>query len=122
MDVQPARYVVESAISGGRRSLSRIGPGDLRSSRPSPQGPGGFLFGQVAQLVEHTTENRGVGGSTPPLATGQAGRHGTPAAVARSVAQLVEHRSPKPGVGGSSPSGPVVRGSRQEAWPPSSNG
>jgi len=25
--------------------------------------------GQVAQLVEHTTENRGVGGSIPPLAT-----------------------------------------------------
>src|SRR5215204_6654427 len=24
--------------------------------------------GEVAQLVEHTTENRGVGGSTPPLA------------------------------------------------------
>jgi hypothetical protein len=27
------------------------------------------LVGQVAQLVEHTTENRGVGGSIPPLAT-----------------------------------------------------
>jgi hypothetical protein len=25
--------------------------------------------GQVAQLVEHTTENRGVGGSIPPLTT-----------------------------------------------------
>ena len=25
-------------------------------------------MGQVAQLVEHTTENRGVGGSIPPLA------------------------------------------------------
>ncbi len=24
--------------------------------------------GEVAQLVEHTTENRGVGGSIPPLA------------------------------------------------------
>jgi hypothetical protein len=24
---------------------------------------------QVAQLVEHTTENRGVGGSIPPLGT-----------------------------------------------------
>ena len=30
--------------------------------------PGGFRWGQVAQLVEHTTENRGVGGSIPPLA------------------------------------------------------
>ena len=27
------------------------------------------LFGQIAQLVEHTTENRSVGGSIPPLAT-----------------------------------------------------
>ena len=25
--------------------------------------------GQVAQLVEHVTENHGVGGSIPPLAT-----------------------------------------------------
>jgi hypothetical protein len=27
------------------------------------------VLGQVAQLVEHTTENRGVGGSIPPLTT-----------------------------------------------------
>ena len=27
------------------------------------------VTGQVAQLVEHATENRGVGGSIPPLAT-----------------------------------------------------
>jgi hypothetical protein len=26
-------------------------------------------FGQVAQLVEHRTENPGVGGSIPPLST-----------------------------------------------------
>ena len=26
------------------------------------------VYGQVAQLVEHATENRGVGGSTPSLA------------------------------------------------------
>ena len=26
-------------------------------------------YGQVAQLVEHTTENRGVDGSIPSLAT-----------------------------------------------------
>ena len=50
--------------------------------------------GQVAQLVEHTTENRSVGGSIPSLAT----------LICRSVAQLVEHRSPKPAVGGSIPS------------------
>ena len=40
-------------------------------ARPSvaEKGPGGFFVGQVAQLVEHSTENRGVGGSIPPLAT-----------------------------------------------------
>ena len=56
---------------------------------PVAERPGGFFFGgrqyfcsvqvarqvaravtgQVAQLVEHATENRGVGGSIPPLAT-----------------------------------------------------
>ena len=30
---------------------------------------GGFLGAQVAQLVEHVTENHGVGGSIPPLGT-----------------------------------------------------
>lgn len=30
-------------------------------------------IGQVAQLVEHATENRGVGSSTLPLATIEAG-------------------------------------------------
>ena len=29
---------------------------------------GGFFVGQVAQLVEHVTENHGVGGSIPSLA------------------------------------------------------
>ena len=28
-----------------------------------------YGFAQVAQLVEHATENRGVGGSIPPLGT-----------------------------------------------------
>ena len=50
--------------------------------------------GQVAQLVEHSTENRSVGGSIPSLAMG----------CRTAVAQLVEHRSPKPAVGGSIPS------------------
>jgi excisionase family DNA binding protein len=33
-----------------------------------------LVHGQVAQLVEHATENRGVGGSIPPLATSEAVR------------------------------------------------
>src|SRR5271156_3329541 len=31
--------------------------------------PGGGSVAQVAQLVEHATENRSVGGSIPPLGT-----------------------------------------------------
>jgi hypothetical protein len=63
--------------------------------------PRGFLIyqgqtGQVAQLVEHTTENRGVDSSILSLAT-----------ESTCVAQLVEHRSPKPAVGGSIPSARV---------------
>src|SRR5690606_748955 len=93
-----------------RRSRVRIPPPLLRARQWPPQ-PGGFFFraltirvggssdqgqggGQVAQLVEHSTENRSVGGSIPSLAIG----------YRTAVAQLVEHRSPKPAVGGSIPS------------------
>jgi hypothetical protein len=56
----------------------------VRSARPRRRPQRGFFvaggqggtrrwrLGQVAQLVEHTTENRGVGSSTLPLATGYA--------------------------------------------------
>jgi hypothetical protein len=40
-----------------------------RSRVQIPSGPLSTVPGQVAQLVEHTTENRGVGGSIPPLTT-----------------------------------------------------
>jgi hypothetical protein len=40
-----------------------------RSRVQIPSGPRSDVSGQVAQLVEHTTENRGVGGSIPPLTT-----------------------------------------------------
>jgi hypothetical protein len=43
----------------------------VRSSKfpPEPKHGTGFFVGQVAQLVEHTAENRGVAGSIPALAT-----------------------------------------------------
>src|SRR5205814_1957381 len=72
VDVEPVRRVLESAPSGGGRSPVAERQATLPMPARALAGPGGFLFGQVAQLVEHTTENRGVGGSTPPLATGQA--------------------------------------------------
>ena len=39
------------------------------AAREVPRQVARELAGQVAQLVEHATENRGVGGSIPPLAT-----------------------------------------------------
>ena len=39
---------------------------DYKPPLPTPRGLGNA---QVAQLVEHATENRSVGGSIPPLGT-----------------------------------------------------
>ncbi len=39
---------------------------DYKPPLPTPVGEGNA---QVAQLVEHATENRSVGGSIPPLGT-----------------------------------------------------
>src|ERR1700736_4999204 len=49
----------------------RVGaPGMARSERPSAQGRAGSIGrrGEIAQLVEHTTENRGVPSSSLGLA------------------------------------------------------
>src|SRR5919106_4094792 len=48
---------------GGQRGRRRLGPA-LASCGPWP-----MVRAQVAQLVEHVTENHGVGGSIPPLGT-----------------------------------------------------
>ena len=83
--------VFTSPLVGGRSARGR-GRGLLAAVRgrrltrfahdpiflpPAPQPQRGFLFavrpageGQVAQLVEHMTENHGVGSSILPLATG----------------------------------------------------
>ena len=43
---------------------------DKRRAAPyKPASIGAAAFAQVAQLVEHATENRSVGGSIPPLGT-----------------------------------------------------
>jgi HB1, ASXL, restriction endonuclease HTH domain len=47
-------------------------PGSLCGQPVAPLGAAGDRIGgrgEIAQLVEHSTENRGVGGSSPPLAT-----------------------------------------------------
>jgi hypothetical protein len=43
----------------------------LYNARALLSGPFGRPGAQVAQLVEHVTENHGVGGSIPPLGTTQ---------------------------------------------------
>jgi hypothetical protein len=56
-----------------RRGRARAG-GATRSSRPdrSPsESLASPIHGEIAQLVEHTTENRGVPGSSPGLATSE---------------------------------------------------
>ncbi len=60
------RYV-EPALAGGRKGLATAG--SFLNIPPVPPRLGRFFCrGQVAQLVEHTTENRGVDGSIPSLA------------------------------------------------------
>ena len=53
----PARSLNANAASTQRLTLAEGGANGLR------------FPGQVAQLVEHVTENHGVDGSIPPLAT-----------------------------------------------------
>src|SRR5713226_725459 len=74
-DVEYARF---SSNLAARRSVAapREAEGEARwtglpgltINRPLP-GPRAHGSAQVAQLVEHATENRSVGGSIPPLGT-----------------------------------------------------
>ena len=55
------------------RTLTRVRRGSRRVN-PACYSGGSYVLrnarrGQVAQLVEHVTENHGVDGSIPPLAT-----------------------------------------------------
>ena len=51
--------------SSGRRTSRLIGSDGMGYGLPPARSPDA----QVAQLVEHATENRSVGGSIPPLGT-----------------------------------------------------
>jgi hypothetical protein len=68
---------------------------------------------EVAQLVEHGTENPGVASSILALGTTNRGIMGDERA---EVAQLVEHHLAKVRVAGSSP---VFRSIFMPGWPPS---
>lgn len=56
--------------AAGQRDLACYNPlaSGGNQHRPGPSRPTGAVA-QVAQLVEHATENRSVGGSTPSLGT-----------------------------------------------------
>ena len=71
----PARSLNANAASARRLTLAEGGANGLR------------FPGQVAQLVEHVTENHGVDGSIPPLAT----RNGSFRAVTYDVARGAKH-------------------------------
>ena len=61
-------YLVRPQYEGGKEEEPVTSPVQPSETPAQPNRPGVFCLGQVAQLVEHTTENRGVGGSIPPLA------------------------------------------------------
>ncbi len=61
MPIEGGQGIEVVSRSGGRRRARAAA--SRQSVRASLTGRG-----EVAQLVEHTTENRGVGGSIPPLA------------------------------------------------------
>ena len=76
--------MVSARACGGESPLGRTIPLIWRNPLESGPAQAGF-FGQVAQLVEHAAENRGVGGSTPSLAT----ECGIEIAAARASGSLV---------------------------------
>ena len=62
------RYVEPAEAGGSGGAVASVPPA---ASRPGPARLGRvFCLGQVAQLVEHMTENHGVGSSILPLAIG----------------------------------------------------
>ena len=88
---------------------------------------------EIAQLVEHATENRGVASSNLALGTTPSGGASWPG-IRAEVAQLVEHHLAKVRVAGSSPvfrsissgmgvpvtgplPGPRVKPTRTDRWP-----
>ena len=60
--VKATRHIFRKSLPGGLAGVARRAhPRDARGGRIGGRG-------EIAQLVEHSTENRGVGGSSPPLA------------------------------------------------------
>jgi hypothetical protein len=69
-----ARRFKRAKRQAGRRSrrrnaISGLDKPNRATYKPPILTPPGVWRAQVAQLVEHATENRSVGGSIPPLGT-----------------------------------------------------
>ena len=63
---QPAAVFVTAASQTSREALDKPKPSPYKPATADALARSGA---QVAQLVEHATENRSVGGSIPPLGT-----------------------------------------------------
>ncbi len=109
------------SLKGREGTAARCGDSPCQA-RP-PNWLGRVFLGQVAQVVEHAAENRGVGGSTPPLAIlpmQQSASVGV--RVRSSIWQSTGLQNRRLGV--RVPPGLLgvtLAGARAE-WPPSSNG
>ncbi len=68
---RPARRDPDSAPRRSAFPARRIRAPSLDAPRPRRHNPASRHRAQVAQLVEHVTENHGVGGSIPSLGTNQ---------------------------------------------------
>jgi hypothetical protein len=100
----PVRAVVRGAVPGRFRRVPASPASPCRSSEPRgilrpPTGGSSARRrrAEIAQLVEHATENRGVASSNLALGTND------PSWRRAEVAQLVEHHLAKVRVAGSSP-------------------
>lgn len=65
------RETVRAMTGGSSASGARVDTSGRNPYYPAFDACPRRVRGQVAQLVEHLTENQGVGGSTPSLATTQ---------------------------------------------------
>jgi hypothetical protein len=65
----PADFIGRAFLAGWSLGTGREERAPIAPLSPSLLSSVALLSGEVAQLVEHTTENRSVDGSIPPLAT-----------------------------------------------------
>src|SRR3954449_8951182 len=99
-----------------RRFPTRAPRDGVANRTRSPRGSLAFSGpGEIAQLVEHTTENRGVPGSSPGLAIGMGGRGRPDAAAPVAATEALCSWRDRTVVGAASPPAPLASLTRQLA-------